>query len=114
MREMRGIRRAVSAVCFASLLVVAGCSAPPTLRSGDVQDQIEAGLADQVGGDFTVICPSGVPAEAGTTFTCSVTDELDGSTIDVVVTESDDAGGFEWRVRVPRGSASPAPSPSTG
>ena len=109
-------RCAASAVqwwlCMASLALLAGCSSPPTLRSGDVQDQIEAGLADQVGGEFTVVCPTGVPAEAGTTFTCSVTDESDGTTIDVVVTESDNAGGFEWRVQVPGGR--PGASPSTG
>ncbi len=114
MREMRGVRGAVTAMSFVALVWLTGCSAPPTLRSDDVQDQIEAGLADQVGGDFTVVCPSGVLAEAGTTFTCAVTDESDGSTIDVIVTESDDAGGFEWRVQVPRGSASPVASPSTG
>ena len=112
MQVMRGIRQAVSATSIVSLLVLVGCSTPPTLRSVDVQDQIEAGLADQVGGDFTVVCPSGVPAEAGTTFTCSVTDEADGTTVDVIVTESDDSGGFEWRVRVPRASATASASPS--
>jgi hypothetical protein len=97
-----GVRRgipALSALMLASVTIVTGCASPPTLRSGDVQDQIARGLAEQVGGEFTVVCPTGVLAEAGTTFTCSVTDGYDGSTITVTVTESDDAGGFEWRVR---------------
>jgi Domain of unknown function (DUF4333) len=111
---MRGIRGAGVVMSVAAVALVAGCSAPPTLCSGDVQDQIEAGLGAQVGGEFTVVCPTGVPAEAGVTFTCSVTDESDGSSIDVVVTESDSSGGFEWRVRVPSGTASPGASPSTG
>ena len=111
---MRGIRGALAAMTVAAVALLSGCSSPPTLRSDDVQDQIEAGLADQVGGDFTVVCPSGVPAEAGITFTCSVTDESDGTTIDVVVTESDSSGGFEWRVQVPGGPASAGASPSTG
>lgn len=77
-----------------------------------MQDQIAAGLAEQVGGDFAVICPTGVPALAGTTFTCSVTDASDGHTIMVTVTERDDAGGFDWRVQAPGASAAPSASPS--
>jgi hypothetical protein len=104
----------VAVMAVASIVVVAGCSSPPppTLRSGDVQDQIAAGLTEQVGGDFTVVCPTGVVAQTGTTFTCSVTDEADGTTITVTVTESDDAGGFDWRVQAPSASGTPSASPS--
>lgn len=109
---MRGVRGAVAGLSLVSIGVATGCSAPPTLRSDDVQDQIAAGLVEQVGGDFTVTCPTGVPARAGTTFTCSVTDASDGSTIMVTVTEVNDAGGFDWRVQVPGVSAPPSASPS--
>lgn len=77
-----------------------------------MQDQIAAGLAEQVGGDFAVTCPTGVPALAGMTFTCSVTDASDGRTIMVTVTERDDAGGFDWRVQAPGASAARSASPS--
>jgi len=111
---MSGVRGVVAALTLsiASTPAITGCSSPPTLRSGDVQDQIAAGLAEQVGGDFTVTCPTGVPAEAGTTFTCKVTDASDGSTLLVTVTESDGAGGFAWRVQAPSMSATPEASPS--
>lgn len=77
-----------------------------------MQDQIARGLTEQVGGDFAVTCPTAVPAVAGTTFTCSVTDASDGRTIMVTVTEVDDAGGFDWRVQAPSASPTPAASPS--
>lgn len=107
---MRWVRGAAAALSCTTVAVVVGCASPPTLRSGDVQDQIARGLTEQVGGDFTVACPTAVPAVAGTTFTCSVTDASDGRTIMVTVTEVDDAGGFDWRVQTP--DASPAASPS--
>lgn len=109
---MRGVRGSLAVLSLVPMAVVTGCAAPPTLRSGDVQDQIAAGLADQVGGDFAVTCPTGVPARAGTTFTCSVTDASDGRSIKVTVTERDDAGGFDWRVQAPGTSAAPSASPS--
>jgi hypothetical protein len=93
-------------------VTVVGCSSPPTLRSVDVQKQIAASLAEQVGGEFSVTCPTGIPAQEGTTFTCSVTDASDGSTVTVTVTESDDAGGFDWVVRAPRTSATPTATAS--
>lgn len=111
---MRGVLGVLVALSLASSTMLSGCASPPTLVSGDVEDQISEGLGEQVGGEFTVVCPSGMPAEAGTTFTCTVTDASDGSTVSVIVTESDDAGGFDWRVQEPSATPSPASSPSTG
>ena len=111
---MLRVRCAVAALSCVPVVMVAGCSSTSTatLRAGDVQDQIARGLAEQVGGEFTVSCPSAVPALAGTTFTCSVTDAADGRTMMVTVTEVDDAGGFDWQVQAPGAPATPAASPS--
>ena len=105
---MPGVGGLLAALSLASVTGVTACSAPPTLRSGDVQDPIASALADQVGGGFRVTCPTGIPAQAGTSFTCSVIDESDGRTVTVTVTESDDAGRFAWRVVTPSPSASPS------
>ncbi len=99
-------------VATASVALAAGCSSPPTLRSGDVEDQIASGLAEQVGGDFSVTCPTGIAAQTGTSFTCSVRDPSDGSTVTVTVTQKDDAGGFDWRVEMATAAATPAASPT--
>jgi invasion protein IalB len=107
MRSGRG-----AAALLAVGVTAAACSSPPTLRSGDVQEQIASSLAEQVGGDFSVTCPTGIPAQAGTTFTCSVTDASDGRTVTVTVTESDDGGGFDWRVVAPSATATPTGSAS--
>ena len=111
MREVR-VLGVLAALSLVSSTMLVGCSAPATLRSGDVEDQIAESLTEQVGGEFTVVCPTGVAAAAGTTFTCSVTDGTDGSTIAVTVTESDDVGGFDWRVQAPGASATPVASAS--
>lgn len=86
------------AAVVGAALVLAGCSSSSTLRSGDVQTSIAEGLRSQVGGEFTVTCPSGMPAEQGATFTCQVTDQTGGTTVTVTVTETDDQGGFTWKV----------------
>ena len=112
MREVRGGVGSLAVLWIAATVMLVGCSSPPTLRSGDVEDQITSGLVTQVGGEFTVVCPTSVPAEAGTTFTCTATDGSGGGTVTVIVTESDDAGGFDWRVQAPVASATPAASPS--
>ena len=77
-----------------------------------MEDQIASGLAEQVGGDFSVTCPTGIAAQAGTSFTCSVIDASDGSTVTVTVTETDDVGAFDWRVEMPTPAATPAASPA--
>jgi hypothetical protein len=78
-------------------MMLSACAAP-TLRSADIQDQIARGLAEQVGGRFTVTCPTAVPADPGFAFTCSVTDESAGRTVTVSVEVQDDAGAFTWQV----------------
>lgn len=88
-------------------LALAGCASPVTLDSTDVQTDIAAALTEQVGGEFTVTCPSAVEAVAGATFDCSVTDGTTGATRTVRVEQTDGTGGYSWRIL-------PAPTPSNG
>lgn len=81
----------------ASLLLLCACAAP-NLRTSDVETQIAEALTDQVGGGFAVTCPTSVPAEAGTGFACTVTDETSGDRLTVQVSVEDDSGAFSWRV----------------
>ena len=79
------------------LLALSGCGSPMIVPA-DVEEQVSAGLAEEVGGAFEASCPEEIPAEAGYTFTCTVTDLADGTTVTVTVTEDDAAGAFSWRV----------------
>jgi hypothetical protein len=85
-------------VVVVSVILLAGCSASESLRTVDVQQQISTALTKQVGGAFTVTCPSTLPAEQGYSFTCAVVDVEGGKTVTVTVTEDDDAGAFRWKV----------------
>ncbi len=81
-----------------SLGLISGCSASLTLNSGDVESEIAKGLTDQVGGEFTVRCPTEIPAELGYSFACDVTSVDDGAAVTVTVTEDDAKGAFSWKV----------------
>lgn len=103
------------AAAGATVLLLAACAAPPSLSNGDVQDVIASELAEQVGGSFTVTCPSAVPAEPGQRFTCDVTDEGTRDTVSVQVAVTDAEGAFTWQVvPTPRASASPQGSAAGG
>lgn len=96
------------ALLAGSLLLLGACAAP-NLRTSDVETQIAEALTDQVGGGFAVTCPTSVPAEAGTGFACTVTDETSGDRLTVQVTVDDDSGAFSWRVdTVPAPMATPS------
>ena len=101
---MAGYTRALAVV---PLILLASCAAP-TLRSPDVEQQIGSALAEQVGGRFAVTCPTGISAESGAGFTCTVTDEQTQTRLTVEVRQEDDQGAFSWRM-VP--ASAPAPSP---
>ncbi|MEX2324606.1 MAG: DUF4333 domain-containing protein [Nitriliruptoraceae bacterium] len=60
-------------------------------------EQISDGLSEQLGGVFTVECPSGQPNEVGTTFECRATDES-GQVGIITVVISDDAGNVDWEL----------------
>ena len=96
------------AATLLSALSLAACSSSASLQPADVEEQITRGLTEQVGGEFEVTCPSPLPAEAGYTFTCDVTDRTGSRTVAVTVVEDDDVGTFRWRVTEPAPSASAA------
>ena len=79
-------------------VLVSACGGSAALRPADVELQIATGLAEQVGGEFTVACPAEIPAEAGYRFTCSVTDAASGTPVQVEVVEGDELGAFTWKV----------------
>ena len=85
------------AALLGAVAVTAGlltaCSS--SLDQADVQDKLQQGLTEQLGGDFTVTCPSDIPLAAESTFTCQTTG-ADGSTGTIVVTQNDDAGNISW------------------
>ena len=106
---LRSTRALALAAAILSVTALAGCSTTKTLSTDDVQNAIQKGLSDQVGGTFTVTCPSDITAEKGGTFTCSVANASDGSTATVTVTQEDAEGQFNWKVTA-ASSGSPAPA----
>lgn len=73
--------------------LLAACSS--SLSQTDVQDKLTAGMSEQIGGDYTISCPSDIPATAGGTFMCDTTG-ADGSTGVITVTQTDDQGNLSW------------------
>lgn len=100
--------------CAAMAGALTACSSSAALDPADVEQQIAQGLTEQVGGDFSVACPSDVPAEAGYAFTCTVTDRTGGGAVTVSVVEDDAVGAFSWKVTGQSGSAPSASVPSGG
>lgn len=108
-------RRLVSlAAVGLSLTALAACSTKNVLNQADVESAISSGLTQQLGGTFTVSCPSDVEAKTGGTFTCNVTDPATGQKATITATQTDDQGKFNWEITSTSdaGSASPAPSAS--
>ena len=89
---------AAAAAILGAALTVVSCGSSASLRTDDVEQQIATDLSEQVGGEFTVTCPSPVPAEAGYAFTCTVADGTSGKSLRVAVVEDDAEGAFSWRV----------------
>ena len=73
--------------------LLAACS--NSLSQSDVQDKLTQGMSDQLGGEYTVSCPSDIPVAAGATFTCEATG-ADGSSGVITVTQDDDQGNLSW------------------
>jgi hypothetical protein len=110
---LKPTRALALAAAIMSVSALVACSKTSTLNTEDVQTAIQKGLSDQVGGTFTVTCPSDITAEKGGTFTCGVTDSSDGSSATVTVTQEDAEGQFNWKVTAAQsGSPAPAASPS--
>ena len=107
-------RRLVSIAALGlSLTALAACSTKNVLNTDDVQKAISDGLTQQLGGTYTVSCPSEIEAKTGATFTCDVTDPSTGETATITGTQTDDQGHFDWKVNASGGaSAAPSPAPS--
>jgi hypothetical protein len=89
------------ALAVAALALMTGCqvSVGGGLDTDAVEAEISRGIEEQTDAAVqSVDCPDDVDAEAGNSFTCSVTAE-DGSTATVDVTQEDDEGNVSWELR---------------
>ena len=91
---MTRIRTAL-ALAAASVLVLAGCSS--SINVADLEAQVQDGLAEQLGGTWTVECPDSMEIQAGLTTNCMATSDT-GEAINVDITQDDDQGNVTWRV----------------
>jgi hypothetical protein len=101
---------AVATVCM-SAAMLAACSSVTTLNTEEVQTAISKGLSDQLGGTYTVTCPSTIEVKANATFTCDVADTASGATAVVTATQTDDQGHIDWEI-TESSSATPEPTAS--
>lgn len=86
---------APAALAAATVLLLAGCSS--TIDAASLETQVQDGLAEQVGGTWTVDCPDSMEIQAGLTAECLATKD-DGQTLNVNVTQDDDQGNVTWKV----------------
>jgi hypothetical protein len=99
------MRSSLIALGAGALLVttaLAGCSGSVSVGGSDLDiDKLETTIAGEMqtqlnlSGTPTVTCPDPVPIEQGNVFTCTA--ELDGDTVDVEVTQTDDQGNVTWQ-----------------
>jgi hypothetical protein len=98
------MRSSLLALGAGSLFVaatLAGCSS-----SLDI-DKLESTIASEMQTQLnlpaqpTVTCPDDVAIESGNVFTCTA--ELDGDSVDVKVTQTDDQGNVTWETVQPQG-----------
>jgi hypothetical protein len=100
---MRASVISVGAGLLLGSAVLSGCSTSSDLDIEKLQTTIATEMQSQLdlSGTPTVTCPDPVPIEAGNVFTCTA--ELDGDTIDVKVTQTDDQGNVTWETVQPSG-----------
>jgi hypothetical protein len=91
---MTRIRTAL-VLAAASVLVLAGCSS--SINVADLETQVQDGLAEQLGGTWTVECPDSMEIQAGLTTNCMATSDT-GESINVDITQDDDQGNVTWKV----------------
>jgi hypothetical protein len=78
-------------------LMLTGCSGSSTLDGSTLQDELTTQIGQQLGGTWTVACPSAEPIKQGGTFTCTATDSA-GAAQTVDVTQTDDQGNISWEI----------------
>ena len=81
---------------------LAGCSGSVSVGGSNLDiDKLETTVATEMqtqlnlSGTPAVTCPDPVPIEQGNVFTCTA--ELDGDSVDVEVTQTDDQGNVTWQ-----------------
>lgn len=94
---VRVVGRAAAVGVIAGAL--AACGGTPALNSDEVEVAIVAGLLEQSPeGEFGAVCPEGIPAVAGSSVECEVTNAVDGALLTVTATQDDDSGNFTGEV----------------
>ncbi len=91
LKRMTALGLAVTAA-----LALAACA--KTVDSGDLESKLEQQLADSGSSGVSADCPDGEKAEQGNEFTCTLTEDGSGKTVDVIVTMTDDEGHFKARL----------------
>ena len=99
---MRSSLIALGAGAILVTTALSGCSGSVSVGGANLDiDKLETTVATEMqtqlnlSGTPTVTCPDPVPIEQGNVFTCSA--ELDGDSIDVEVTQTDDQGNVTWK-----------------
>jgi len=82
-------------IALSAALLVSGCSSGPTVDT--IEQAVQEGLAEQLGGAWTVTCPDSMEVQAGLTANCSATSD-GGETVEVNITQNDDQGNISWEV----------------
>ena len=103
------LARVVAVACLAFFATACSVLLPKHLDTKG----LEPNLAQQFDAQFsvtgvTVVCPSGIKAEAGGTFQCTAT-LTTGDTVTLLVTQVDANGQVNWK---PVGASTPTPSAS--
>lgn len=85
---------AAALLCAAALTGLSACSA--TLNTEPLTEEIQSKVKEISGEDLetSVDCPSGVTAEAGSTFECTAT--IDGQELTIEVTQTNDDGDLTY------------------
>ena len=82
-------------IAVSAALLISGCSS--TINVDQLEQKVQDGLAEQLGGTWTVTCPDSMEVQAGLTTDCMATSDA-GQTVDVNITQDDDQGNVTWEV----------------
>lgn len=110
---MLGRKRLMAATVLALLVVASGCST--TLNTGTLQSQLAEQIAARIGvpaDAVTVVCPTGIAAEAGARSVCSA--KVEGFTYEVTVVQTNSEGAVQWDLSEPTEDASTTTSTTAG
>ena len=94
MPTLRVPTRRLAALC--TIVFAASCAS--TLDAGGLEAQLSSELHDRFPDSaWQVSCPDGIEPKAGSTFTCTATDD-GGDSIEVEITQDDGEGRVTWRL----------------